>query len=132
MENYPVHGYCIRVGTTSRSSTTLNAGVRIGGDCLITVGCECHFFHFLECADSLSNGRYVLWRDDDNRRVVERYYSKYLKSYALLPREIYRADMVRFSGPSRGCQAKPLTQPKKDRFEICICTASVASVPISI
>lgn len=38
--------------------------------------------------------RYVLWRDSDNRKLVERYYSKYLNAYDLLPREIYRADMV--------------------------------------
>lgn len=38
---------------------------------------------------------YVLWRDADNRKLVETYYPQYLKSYDALPREIYRADMVR-------------------------------------
>ncbi|KAG8828119.1 hypothetical protein FRC19_009203 [Serendipita sp. 401] len=38
---------------------------------------------------------YVLWTDADNRKLVETYYPEYLKAYDLLPREIYRADMVR-------------------------------------
>ena len=37
---------------------------------------------------------YVLWTDEDNRKLVESYYNEYLEAYDRLPREIYRADMV--------------------------------------
>lgn len=38
---------------------------------------------------------YVLWRDADNRKLVEAYYPTYLEAYDSLSREIYRVDMVR-------------------------------------
>ncbi|KAG8760462.1 hypothetical protein FRC14_003019 [Serendipita sp. 396] len=42
-----------------------------------------------------SDWGYVLWTDKDNRRLVEKFYPEYLKSYDSLPKEIYRADMAR-------------------------------------
>ncbi|KAG8806365.1 hypothetical protein FRC17_005059, partial [Serendipita sp. 399] len=59
---------------------------------------------------------YVLWTDADNRKLVEKYYPQYLKSYDLLPREIYRADMVRnmymhhFGGIYADLDLVPLSQ----------------------
>jgi len=38
---------------------------------------------------------YVLWTDEDNRKLTRDYYPEYLYAYNSLPREIYRADMVR-------------------------------------
>jgi hypothetical protein len=38
---------------------------------------------------------YVLWTDVDNRRLVEQHYPSLLPTYLALPKEIYRADMVR-------------------------------------
>ncbi|EIN06486.1 hypothetical protein PUNSTDRAFT_145072 [Punctularia strigosozonata HHB-11173 SS5] len=38
---------------------------------------------------------YVLWTDFDNRELMRRFYPHYLSAYDALPREIYRADMVR-------------------------------------
>jgi len=47
------------------------------------------------CRASLNFHRsYVLWTDEDNRKLVELHYSEYLEAYDRLPREIYRADMV--------------------------------------
>ncbi|KIM27192.1 glycosyltransferase family 32 protein [Serendipita vermifera MAFF 305830] len=56
--------------------------------------------HFQKWSDSWKESlndtwMYVLWRDEDNRKLVERYYADYLEVYDSLPREIYRADMVR-------------------------------------
>lgn len=42
-----------------------------------------------------SNWTYVLWTDEDNKQLVQRYYIDYFDVYNDLPREIYRADMVR-------------------------------------
>jgi mannosyltransferase OCH1-like enzyme len=39
---------------------------------------------------------YVLWDDFDNRRFIERYYPWFLPVYDAYPREIYRADAVRY------------------------------------
>lgn len=36
----------------------------------------------------------MLWTDEDNRKLVEDYYSQYLDTYVSLPREIFRVDMV--------------------------------------
>ncbi|KAG8809609.1 hypothetical protein FRC19_005126, partial [Serendipita sp. 401] len=36
---------------------------------------------------------YVLWTDEDNRQLVEKFYPEYLETYNNLPREIFRADM---------------------------------------
>jgi hypothetical protein len=38
--------------------------------------------------------RYVLWTDEDNLKLVQRYYPEFLETYMALPAEIYRADMV--------------------------------------
>ncbi|KAG8830026.1 Chitin synthase, class 2 [Serendipita sp. 399] len=38
---------------------------------------------------------YVLWTDEDNRQLIQKYYPEYLETYNSLPREIYRADMIR-------------------------------------
>ncbi|KAG8760461.1 hypothetical protein FRC14_003018 [Serendipita sp. 396] len=38
---------------------------------------------------------YVLWTDEDNRQLVEKFYPEYLETYNNLPREIFRADMIR-------------------------------------
>jgi hypothetical protein len=38
--------------------------------------------------------RYVLWTDEDNLKLVQRYYPEFLQIYMALPAEIYRADMV--------------------------------------
>ncbi|CAG7848176.1 SubName: Full=Uncharacterized protein {ECO:0000313/EMBL:CCA73803.1} [Serendipita indica DSM 11827] len=59
---------------------------------------------------------YVLWTDADNRKLVQKYFPDYLKSYDLLPREIYRADMVRnmymhkFGGVYADLDLVPLTR----------------------
>lgn len=39
---------------------------------------------------------YVLWDDFDNRSFIEKYYSWFLPIYDAYPREIYRADAVRY------------------------------------
>jgi mannosyltransferase OCH1-like enzyme len=39
---------------------------------------------------------YVLWDDFDNRRFIETYYPWFLPIYDAYPREIYRADAVRY------------------------------------
>ena len=39
---------------------------------------------------------YLLWTDQDNRLLVERYYPHLLKFYDELPRNILRVDFVRF------------------------------------
>ncbi|MDX1251610.1 MAG: cell surface protein [Gammaproteobacteria bacterium] len=39
---------------------------------------------------------YVLWDDADNRRFIENYYPWFLPIYNAYPREIYRADAVRY------------------------------------
>ena len=39
---------------------------------------------------------YVLWDDFDNRHFIETYYSWFLPIYDAYPREIYRADTVRY------------------------------------
>lgn len=40
--------------------------------------------------------KYFLWDDFDNRRFIETYYSWFLPVYDAYPREIYRADAVRY------------------------------------
>jgi hypothetical protein len=42
----------------------------------------------------IHSARYVLWTDEDNRKLTRDYYPEYLYAYNSLPREIYRADMV--------------------------------------
>ena len=39
---------------------------------------------------------YVLWDDVDNRRFIEKYYPWFLPVYDAYPKEIYRADAVRY------------------------------------
>lgn len=39
--------------------------------------------------------QHALWTDADNRQLVAQHYPAYLDVYDSLPREIYRADMVR-------------------------------------
>ncbi|KIM33667.1 glycosyltransferase family 32 protein [Serendipita vermifera MAFF 305830] len=39
--------------------------------------------------------KYVLWTDEDNLKLVQKFYPEFLQTYQNLPREIYRADMVR-------------------------------------
>jgi inositol phosphorylceramide mannosyltransferase catalytic subunit len=40
--------------------------------------------------------RYVLWDDYDNRRFIESKFSWFLPAYDRYPREIFRADLIRF------------------------------------
>jgi mannosyltransferase OCH1-like enzyme len=61
---------------------------------MIPVGCEFVFRYLASSKLTSVFNRYVLWTDDDNRNLVERYYPDYLPTYDSLPKEIYRADMV--------------------------------------
>jgi len=75
------------------------------------------------------HNRYVLWKDEDNKKLVELHYPEYLETYESLPREIYRADMasvfIHLSMPSS--IEVIYSTDTKSRFEICTCTISEVS-----
>lgn len=49
----------------------------------------------LSCRDMNPDFEWVLWTDEDNRRLVEKYAPEFLVKYDGLKSEIYRADAVR-------------------------------------
>lgn len=49
----------------------------------------------LSCREMNPGFEWVLWTDEDNRRLVERYAPQFLVKYDELKSEIYRADAVR-------------------------------------
>ena len=49
----------------------------------------------LSCREMNTDFEWVLWTDDDNRRLVEKYAPELLVKYDELQSEIYRADAVR-------------------------------------
>ena len=49
----------------------------------------------LSCRETNPDFEWVLWTDEDNRRLVEKYAPEILVTYDGLKSEIYRADTVR-------------------------------------
>ena len=56
-----------------------------------------NFRYWLSTFDSLNPSfEHIIWDDDDNRQFISSYFEWFLPTYDAYPREIYRADAVRY------------------------------------